>query len=242
MRWQRSAVQILCLGSGLALGGLGHAARATGPGAAAQPETTLAGRLQSLANRAALVFSGQVVSIKRRGGVVDIEFRVEQPVVGAPGASYTLHEWAGLWPPGQFRYWVGERALLFLHAASAAGVASPVDGAEGVVPVVTQGADQPELADVRRLSASLLRQPGTSLATEAQGAIELTSAVGIVTATRAPQTPLPVLFPEPIRLPMPVRLPAESEPQPIEAGGPERIRRFPARPLRLRLPGQFDGR
>ncbi|MGI4829034.1 MAG: hypothetical protein ACRYFU_12700 [Janthinobacterium lividum] len=126
-----------------------QAAAQTGTTSVASAQTTLTGELQLLASRAAVVFSGQVISIERRGGVVEVSFRVEQAVVGGVGSTFVLREWAGLWPAGQFRYHVGERALVFMHAASAAGFASAVDGQEGIVPVEVQGADAPALLDVR---------------------------------------------------------------------------------------------
>ncbi len=169
------------------------------------PATGLPGEFASLASRAALIFVGQVIRIERRGEAVEITFNVEQPIAGSVDGQYTLREWTGLWPQGQYRYTVGQRALLFLHGASAAGLGSPVDGAEGVVPVVVQGANAPELLDVRRLSAALLRRPGTPLATEATGAIQLAEALPLIAAglvrggNRLPR-------PEPVRLPMPVRV------------------------------------
>ena len=167
------------LASGQAQAAVQTAAHAAGPVA---PADSLTEELQSLATRAAVVFAGQVVSIERRGGVVNVEFRVEQTVLGTTGANLTLREWAGLWPQGQFRYTVGERALVFLHLASAAGFASPVDGADGVVPVVVQGANAPELLDIRRLAAAILRTPGTPLPTEANGAIPLSNAIAVITS------------------------------------------------------------
>ena len=107
-------------------------------------------------------------------------------MVGAPGRSFTLREWSGLWPAGQFRYTVGERALVFLHGVSAAGFASSVDGANGIVPVVVQGANTPQLLDIRRLAAAIRREPGTPLPTEPAGAIQLSEAMVLVqSASRA---------------------------------------------------------
>lgn len=194
MQWKDRRVACFVI-FGIFLAGLG-AASAMGA-QPASPQTTLAGELRSLAGRAAVVFAGQVVSIERRGSMVEVTFRVEQPVQGRVGGSYTLREWAGLWPPGQFRYQVGERALIFVHGTSAAGFASPVDGAEGVVPLVVQGANAPELLDVRRLSAALKRAPGTPLPTEGQGAISLSDALKLITGP----TGSAVL--EPVRGPLP---------------------------------------
>ncbi len=150
-----------------------------------QPATTLGGKLQAMAARASVIFAGQVVSIERRGSIVEVTFRVDQTVSGTPGATFALREWAGLWAPGVSRYTVGQRALLFANPGSKAGLSSPVDGAEGVVPVTVGGADAPVLLDIRRLASSLLRSPGTPLPTEAEGAIQLSEAVAIVHAGNA---------------------------------------------------------
>ncbi len=182
----------------------------------AVPQATLGRELQSLASRAAVVFSGQVLSIERHGDAVEIAFQVEEPVRGAVAATYTVREWAGLWPPGQWRYTVGERALVFLHPASAAGLASPVDGADGVVPVVVQGADAPALLDVRRLSAAMLRAPGTPLPDETQAAIPLASAVALVTETTTN------VF-EPVRLPLPGHHVSQWHGRPVLARPPATI-------------------
>lgn len=169
------------------------------------PQTGLSGEFASLASRAATIFVGQVISIDRRGGAVEIKFQVEQAIAGAGGAQYTLREWAGLWPQGQYRYRVGQRALVFLNGTSAAGFGSPVDGAEGVVPVVVQGANAPELLDIRRLSAALLREPGTPLADETTGAIPLVQALPLIAAGLESGAGH-LLRPEPVRLPIPVRV------------------------------------
>lgn len=197
MQWNHGTLRNL--GLGLALLGAGAAAAETASQGAVAPQTSLAGELRSLTSRAALVFSGQVVAIDRRAGVVRITFRVEQPVVGAVGASYILREWAGLWPPGQFRYHVGERALVFVRGVSAAGFASPVDGQEGVVPVLVEGADAPALVDIRRLAAALQRAPGTPLPSESDGAIQFSDALAVITAAAGseatPSRPEPARFP-----------------------------------------------
>ncbi len=168
------------------------------------PPTGLSDEFASLASRAATIFIGQVISIDRRGGAVEITFNVEQLIAGGIGAQYTLREWAGLWPQGQYRYTVGQRSLVFLHGTSAAGFGSPVDGAEGVVPVLVRGANATELLDVRRLLAALLRTPGTPLATEANGAIQLTAALPLIAAALEKGTNR-TLRPEPILRPVRVR-------------------------------------
>ena len=204
MRWGRYGIAVLLLIEVLGGGRAVQAQSAPAEMAQASPQTGLAGEFGSLASRAALIFVGQVVRIERRSGAVEIVFQVEQAVLGEPGAQYTLREWSGLWPQGQFRYTVGQRALMFLHGPSAAGFGSPVDGAEGVVPVIVQGADAPELLDIRRLSAALQRAPGTPPASVANGAMQLAAVLPLIAAgvEQAGTTRLP--RPEPIRLPLPV--------------------------------------
>lgn len=189
---------------GVLLGLAGTAVGQAGSPAALQTDVT--GALQSLASRAATIFSGQVVAIDRHAGVVEITFRVEQRVAGSMGPSYTLREWAGLWPVGQFRYHVGERALLFVHASSLAGFASSVNGQEGVVPVIVQGANAPMLLDVRRLAASIKRAVGTPLAPEGESAVRLTDAVALITAARQAGTAGAAPLPELPHVPMPVHV------------------------------------
>ncbi len=202
MRLGRYGFAVLLFGATVS----GRGVLAQSATAAPAPPVGLAGEFSSLAGRAATIFVGQVISIERHGGATEIVFNVEQAVLGSPGSpgsQYTLREWAGLWPQGQFRYTVGQRALVFLNGASAAGFGSPVDGAEGVVPVIVQGANAPALLDVRRLSAALQRSVGTPLATEAEGAIRLSDALPLIAAgLRASAGRLP--RPEPVRLPMPV--------------------------------------
>lgn len=154
-----------------------------GQQAVAAPDASVEAALESLASRSAVIFVGQVTAIERHTGVVEIVFRVDRPVLGQVGATYTLREWAGLWPPGQWRYTVGERAMVFLHASSGAGFSSAVDGGEGVVPVVGT-ADGTPLLDIRRLSTRVLRQVGDPLPSEANGAIALEDAIAVVTNGR----------------------------------------------------------
>ena len=177
----------------------------------APPDTDLAGALRSLASRAGLVFVGRVVAVQHMGGVVQVQFAVEQTIQGAAGATYTLREWAGLWPPGQYRYVAGQHVVIFLNPAGSAGLSTPVDGMEGVLPVVVQGASSPELVDVRRLASRVQRAVGSPLdgagagdSTET-GAVLLSDVTAAVNSWRRPQrarlprSPLPApLRPKPI--------------------------------------------
>ncbi len=188
----RAVVRLLC-GVLLGLCGAGQA-RAQGT----VPQASISAELQTLAAAARTIFVGQIVSIQHRGSVVEVGFRVEQPVAGVVGATFTLREWAGMWAPGSQRYAVGQRVLAFMHGASGAGLSSPVHGAEGLVPVVVQGADAPKLLDVRRVAASVVRAPGTRLPDTTDGAVALDGVIGLISSQRASTF-------EPVRLPLPVR-------------------------------------
>jgi hypothetical protein len=162
------------------------------------PDSSVGAALRSLASRAGVVFVGRVTAIVPQGGVVEVSFAVEQRVLGAVGATYSMHEWAGLWTAGQRRYRVGQRAMFFLHAPGAAGLSSPVDGMEGVVPVLSSEDGDPEL-DVRWLAARVLRAPGAPMADAEDGAIALSEARSVVAGWRT--SPM-----EPKRLPLPVEM------------------------------------
>ena len=165
-------------------------------GVSGGPDASVEAALQSLASRAATVFVGQVVAIERRAGVVEVVFRVDRPVRGQVGASYTLREWAGMWPPGQWRYSVGERALVFLHAAGVAGLSSAVDGGEGVVPVMAAPDGSP-LVDVRRLGTRVMRQVGDLLPGATDGAMALTDVLPLIVSGSKPGVRRPVRRPLP---------------------------------------------
>ena len=86
-----------------------------------------------LTRAAGTIFSGTVIAITKRPGVlgkaletVAITFKVESAMRGAtPGESLTVSQWMGLWSSGQ-RYRVGERVLLFLYPPSKLGLTSCV--------------------------------------------------------------------------------------------------------------------
>lgn len=172
-----------------------------------------------LSRDASLIFVGQIVTIQRSSGFVHVTFRVEQPVSGLTGSSYTMREWAGLWPPGTVRYTVGQRVLAFLHAPSAAGASSPVHGAEGLVPVVVQGANAPELVDIRRVAASLERVPGTALPGTDSGAMLLSEVLAsFQQGARVPRPSGRVAVPLHAQLPMAMQ-PASGWRTPSAAAG-----------------------
>ena len=162
--------------AGQAAGGQGAEGQAgVGLDGVGQP-TTVSGVLRGLASRAAVVFVGQVQSIVPKAGVVEVTFTVQQPVMGSVGATYVMREWAGRWTGGQQRYRMGQRAMFFLHAPSAAGLSSPVDGMAGVVPLISMGADVDPLLDVRLLAARAERPVGSRMVDAELGAVALSDA------------------------------------------------------------------
>jgi hypothetical protein len=160
----------------------------------------VAGVLRSLASRASVVFVGQVESIQPNGGVMEIVFRVQQPVIGEAGDTYMLREWSGRWAGGQEHYRVGQRSMIFLYAPSPAGLSSPVDGMTGIVPLIPMGADADPLLDVRLLATRVERHEGSPIVDADFGAIALADALAVVAAWN--QQPLP----EPVKHPLPVGL------------------------------------
>jgi hypothetical protein len=106
-----------------------------------EPPQTTNDALHAMSRLAGAIFTGQVIAVRRLDGangatgVVEIEFAVEDAVRGVSGSSYTLREWAGLWPAGDEPFRVGQRYLMLLHAPSAAGLSSPVGGMDGTFPV-----------------------------------------------------------------------------------------------------------
>jgi hypothetical protein len=199
-------MQIALLGAGICAHG--ETARA---GIEGRPESSVGAVLESLSSRAAVVFVGQVVRIERpaNGGVVEVAFRVDRAVLGQVGDTYTVREWAGLWAAGQQRYRVGQRAMVFLHAANEAGFTSPVGGMEGVVPMLPMGADAEPLLDVRWLAAKVVRPVGEPLADADGGAIALSEAIqAVVQGGRGEPVQEPVKQPLPVGIrPVPVAVP-----------------------------------
>ena len=211
-------------------------AGAVGTGAFAQqqdvqaPAESVGAELRLLGSRAGVVFVGQVEKIEAKGGpgggTVEITFSVEQPVLGVVSGSYVMREWAGRWTGGQQHFQVGERAMFFLHAPSAAGLSSAVDGMMGVVPVVPMRATGEALLDVRWLATRVRRVVGAPLAGAAgvsgisQGGIALADGIAVA---RAWQTDS-VEEPKSVRLPEGLLPPVQTEkPQPASAGQPEGV-------------------
>jgi hypothetical protein len=146
------------------------------------PDTTVGDALRHLAFNAGVAFAGSVQSIELpdadHPSSVIVTFQVIQPMLGDLGPVYTLREWAGLWTMGRQRYTVGQRALFFLHPVNAAGLSSPVDGMEGILPLIPTSADASPLLDVRRLATRILRHTGDQLPNDA---ITLAEATAVLT-------------------------------------------------------------
>jgi len=180
----------------LVVGFAGGAALAQQQGERA-PAESVGAELRGLASRAGVVFVGQVETIEPKDGLVEITFAVEQPVLGVVGGSYVMREWAGRWTGGQQHFWVGQRAMFFLHAPSVAGLSSAVDGMIGVVPVVAIGAKGAALLDVRWLATRVRRMQGAPLTGITPGAIALTDGVAVTRSWKSEG----VAEPKGVRLP-----------------------------------------
>jgi hypothetical protein len=196
--------------------------------AQAAADTSVAAALGSLTARAGVVFAGEVTAVRPVGGVVEIDFRIAQNLKGAAAGSYTLREWAGLWADGQRRYWVGERAVIFLHDAGKSGLSSPVDGMDGVLPI-TPDAGSTLSVEVQRLRTRVLRPVGMPMADPA----ERLSLTEVAAAVQGPPQQAPTTVPpvdavgnppiaRPISNPDPDRLPVRRPPvvtQPLQPFG-----------------------
>jgi hypothetical protein len=188
------------LGAVLAVGVVGGGALGQSP-TGSVPATSVGGVLRGLASRAGVVFVGQVQKIEPEGGVVVVTFQVQQAVLGVVGGTYVMREWAGRWTGGQQRYQVGQRAMFFLHAPSAAGLSSPVDGMMGIVPMVPMGANADALLDVRWLASRVRRNVGSPMVGASTGAVALADAVTVTKSWQTTSVPEPtsVLLPMSMR-------------------------------------------
>jgi hypothetical protein len=143
------AIRTVCALAVLLAAGSGRAQIAAGA-----PPGTVEDALHAMAQQAAVIFAGQVVGVRRAGGmdgatgVVEIEFAVDDAVRGVSGSQYTLREWAGLWAGGDQPLRAGQRYLMLLHAPSVAGLSSPVGGMDGAIPIREPA--QPALAEPGR--------------------------------------------------------------------------------------------
>lgn len=183
--------------------------------AQAAPSPSVGEALRNLASRSSLAFAGQVLTIERKGGTVEIMFSVDQPLLGSTRSTYILREWGGLWPPGQHRFNIGQRVLIFLLASSHAGFSTPVDGMNGIIPIVSTAAPGQVLLDVRRLAATVSRAQGQPLPGNSAAGIQLPEGLQIVSRWREPLRREPVLWP----LPQPAQPPTLSTLMPQQVSG-----------------------
>jgi hypothetical protein len=142
------------------------AGRGQTEGGSSSAAATVVDVLHEFSGKASVIFAGQVLAVRRPGtGVGEVEFRVDRAVRGcSAGAPYVLREWDGLWAGGVQRYKVGQRLLMLLHAASAAGMSSPVGGMDGAIPIRQgstaadgAGAAEPPYVDLRWLGTRVPR-------------------------------------------------------------------------------------
>jgi hypothetical protein len=157
-----SGLRVLVLAGALAVAG---ACGQTAQVSLSAPETVV-DVLHEFSDQAAVIFTGQVLAVRRPGtGVVEVEFQVDEAIRGSgAGAPYVLREWDGLWAGGRQRYRVGQRLLMLLRAPSAAGMSSPVGGTDGAIPIrqgsaatESAGAAEPPYVDLRWLGARVPR-------------------------------------------------------------------------------------
>jgi len=130
----------------------------------------------ALLRHAAVIFSGRVVAITHlapegaASSSIQITFIVEDAIRGVlKGDIFQLLEWPGRWQAGE-RYRIGERYLLFLHAANPAGLASPVGGSAGRF--LIDGNGNIDISSLRHLSG--------------------TEAVGSIQVGPPPSSPIPL--------------------------------------------------
>jgi hypothetical protein len=132
--------------------------------------------LHAMTDLAGVIFTGQVVAVRQHvaangaAGVVEIEFAVEDAVRGVSGSSYTLREWAGLWPGGNEPFRVGQRYLMLLHAPGASGLSSPVGGMDGAIPVRGGAATDGRAIDLSWVGTRVVR-PTVYVQTQTQGPV-----------------------------------------------------------------------
>lgn len=162
-KWAGRAAMACALAIALINGGGAGAQSGSAGGSVtheAVPATT-GDALRAMARQAAVIFSGQVVAVRRvdgkngATGVVEIEFAVDDTVRGVSGGTYVVREWAGLWPAGDEPFRAGQRYLMLLHAPSAAGFSSPVGGMDGAIPI-RGGPARAELGQGTRMAAHAL--------------------------------------------------------------------------------------
>jgi hypothetical protein len=91
------------------------------------------------ANPASLDSSATNPNLHSNANVVELQFRVDQPIAGAePGQTLVIHEWLGTLDR-QPQLHPGDRVLLFLYPPSRLGLTSPVAGPQGQIRLDSTG-------------------------------------------------------------------------------------------------------
>lgn len=186
--WARLSSAQLTLGQALLLQSHGLPPQTTPDAPAPAAPVSTEAALRNLADQAAIIFRGEVLSIQADGNAVRIDLRVDDGIRGAvTGQTYSLREWSGLWVAGGQRYHVGQRALFLLHEPSAGGFSSPVGGSDGIIPLA--GDDVSSAVDLRWVAARVARtvatRPDNAPDGVVSGAATVYSAHGTVAATAA---------------------------------------------------------
>ncbi len=183
--WARLSSAQLTLGQALLLQSHGVPSQTTSdvPAPAAPVSTEAA--LRTLADQAAIIFRGEVLSIQQDGNAVRIDIRVDDGIRGAvTGQAYSLREWSGLWVAGGQRYHVGQRALFLLHEPSAGGFSSPVGGSDGIIPMA--GDDVSSAVDLRWVAARVARTVATRADNAPDGVVTGSATIYAAHGTVAP--------------------------------------------------------
>jgi hypothetical protein len=126
--------------------------------------------LRVMTEMAGVIFTGQVVGVRRHDAVVEIEFAVEDALRGVSGGSYTLREWAGLWPGGNEPFRVGQTYLMLLHSPGAGGLSSPVGGMDGAIPIRGGAGPTGRVVDLGWVGTRVVR-PTVYLQVQANGPV-----------------------------------------------------------------------
>lgn len=106
-------------------------------------------------DQSGVVFTGQVIAVRHMQSILEIDFAVEDAILGAtPNTTYNLREWIGLAPNADSAFLVGHRYLMFLHRPGPGGLSSPVGGPDGAIPILPgNSAASPTIPDTLGLAA-----------------------------------------------------------------------------------------
>jgi len=101
------------------------------------PPVTTEDALHEMLAQAGVVFTGQVTAVRHTGSILEIDFVVEDAILGVTSsATHTLRQWIGPAPAAAPQFEIAHRYLMFLHAPGPGGLSSPVGGPDGAIPIV----------------------------------------------------------------------------------------------------------